>query len=235
MEEGEIVLCTVERIDGTIVFVRMEEGGQGTIVTSEIAPGRIRNLREYVVPNKKIVCKVLRIKPNGNVELSLRRVTQKETKELLNQYQTEKSYESIIKNILKDKAPSIIEKIKSQERLYDFIEEAKEKPSKLEKLTDKETANKILALANSQKNKHFIIKKEIKLTTLNENGLENIKNVLKSNEIKIRYIAAGKYSLEFETEDPKKGENIVRSFIENIEEMAKKEGMEFSIVENKQK
>jgi len=62
LEEGDLVLCTVEKIVGTIVFVNIDgEKKQGSIVLSEIAPGRIRNLRDYVVPKKKIVCKILRI------------------------------------------------------------------------------------------------------------------------------------------------------------------------------
>ena len=61
LEVGDIVLCTVDRIVGTIVFVKIDGDGEGSIILSEIAPGRIRNLREYVVPKKKIVCKVLRI------------------------------------------------------------------------------------------------------------------------------------------------------------------------------
>ena len=64
IEEGQIVLCTVDKIVGTTVFVKIEDNGEGTITTSEISPGRIRNLRKYVIPGKKIVCKVLNTK-NG--------------------------------------------------------------------------------------------------------------------------------------------------------------------------
>ena len=73
LEEGEIVLCTVDKIIGTTVFVKIEGNGEGTITTSEIAPGRIRNLRDYVSPGRKIVCKVLRVDVN-KISLSLRRV-----------------------------------------------------------------------------------------------------------------------------------------------------------------
>jgi len=72
LEVGDVVLCTVDKIAGTVVFVKIDRNGEGNIITSEIAPGRIRNLREYVVPKKKIVCKILRISPNGNINLSLR-------------------------------------------------------------------------------------------------------------------------------------------------------------------
>ena len=79
LEQGDVVLCTVEKINGTIVFVNIDDlNKQGSIILSEIAPGRIRNLRDYVVPKKKIVCKVLRETDRGDLHLSLRRVTQKE-------------------------------------------------------------------------------------------------------------------------------------------------------------
>ncbi|GAH54399.1 unnamed protein product, partial [marine sediment metagenome] len=47
IEEGDIVLCTVDRIIGTNVFVKIEDNGEGCIVFSEVAPGRIRNIRSY--------------------------------------------------------------------------------------------------------------------------------------------------------------------------------------------
>ena len=79
LEVGDLVMCTVDRIVGTVVFVKIDGYGEGGIIMSEIAPGRIRNLRDYVVPKKRIACKVLRISGN-RIDLSLRRVTPKEKK-----------------------------------------------------------------------------------------------------------------------------------------------------------
>src|SRR4030042_1348754 len=125
MEEGDIVLCTVDRIAGTVVFVKIEgEEKEGSIILSEIAPGRIRNLREYVIPKKKIVCKVLKIS-GGTISLSLRRVTMKERKEVMDEYKQEKSYMSILKSVLKEKSNEVIEQITKEGKLYDFFEEAR--------------------------------------------------------------------------------------------------------------
>ena len=42
LEVGDIILCTVERIAGTIVFVEIDgTNQQGSIILSEIAPGRM--------------------------------------------------------------------------------------------------------------------------------------------------------------------------------------------------
>src|SRR3989304_1847417 len=103
LDTGDIILCTVDHIVGTTVFVHIEGNGEASIVFSEIAPGRIRNIRDYVVPKKKIVCKVLRVS-GDRIDLSLRRVTQKEQKELKERYKQEKSYESILKGVLGNRA-----------------------------------------------------------------------------------------------------------------------------------
>ena len=77
-EEGELVLSTVTKIFGHSVFVHIEDyNKQGMVHISEISPGRIRNLRDYVVEGKKIVTVVLRVnKEKGHIDLSLRRVSE---------------------------------------------------------------------------------------------------------------------------------------------------------------
>jgi translation initiation factor 2 alpha subunit (eIF-2alpha) len=111
-QEGDVILCTVDKIDGTTVFVKTEDNFSGTIVFSEVAPGRIRNIRDYVVPNKKVACKVLRVSSN-NIDLSLRRVTAKERTEVLELNKQEQTAKSAINSILKEKAESTKEKIGS--------------------------------------------------------------------------------------------------------------------------
>ena len=61
LQEGDIVLCTVEKIAGTTIFLKIEDDGEGTMIVSEVSAGRIRNLRDYIVPNKKVVGKILSI------------------------------------------------------------------------------------------------------------------------------------------------------------------------------
>lgn len=232
LEEGDLVLCTVERIERTVVFVKVDEYGEGSIIMSEIAPGRIRNVRNYVVLRKKIVCKVLRISQSGNIELSLRRVTPKEKKEITEQYKQEKSYINIIKSVLGEKADKAIKEISKDERIFEFFEEVKENPKKLDKIFEKKDSKKILEIFSLQKQKIAIIKKEINLKSFNSNGLEEIKNIL--NNIKnaeIKYISAGRYSIKAESENLKKTDKMLKEITNEIEKRAKKLGAEFSIIE----
>lgn len=232
LEEGEIVLCTVEKIVGTVVFVIIDnEEKRGSIILSEIAPGRIRNLREYVIPKKRIVCKVLRTS-GETISLSLRRVTPKEKKEALELYNQEKSYTNILKSILKEKTDKVLEEISKKDRLSNFLEEAKENPKELEKIIGKENSNKILSILQEQKKKKTLIKKIILLRISEPNGVELIKEMLKKpNNIEIKYLAAGKYSLKIESEDAKKGDQELKTFIEKIEKKTKELGAYFELKE----
>ncbi|MEK6817503.1 MAG: hypothetical protein AABX80_01755 [Nanoarchaeota archaeon] len=232
LEESDLVLCTVDRIVGTVVFVKIEgEKREGNIIVSEIAPGRIRNLRDYVVPKKKIVCKVLRVSPE-RVDLSLRRVSQSEKKEVIEEHSQEKSYENILKSILGDNAEQIIGKIKEKENLYSFLEQAKQSPKQLEKLVGENNSKRILQIISKQKTKKSIIKKEFNLTSIHSNGINLTKELLENiNDVEISYLAAGKFSIKVQSEDPKKEEKRLRIILEDIEKKAKEKGMQFSTKE----
>jgi len=229
IEPGDILTCTVEKIIGTTVFVDIAGSNKkGTIILSEIAAGRIRNLRDYVVPKKTIICKVLRVMTD-QIELSLRRVKEKETKIALEKNKLEKSYISILKSVLKEKTPEILKKIKEKNSVQEFLDASKEDPKELEKLVGKEEAKKVLEIIKKQKEKIFHVKKEIKFTSSEPNGLELIKRILSENkEVEIKYLAAGKYSLSSKGENIKKTDQKIEELIKKIEEEAKRKNCEFS-------
>ena len=53
-EESELVLCTVTSVQYHSVFVDIDEYGKsGLIHISEVSPGRIRNIRDFVKEGKK--------------------------------------------------------------------------------------------------------------------------------------------------------------------------------------
>jgi len=225
LEEGQIVLCTVTKIIGTTVFVRIEDYNQeGTIITSEIAPGRIRNLRDYVVPNKKIVCRVLRLDKN-NVNLSLRRVSLKEKKEVIENYAKEKSIESALKTILKN-PENVIPKIKQNFGIMEFYQKAKENPKIMEKLMSKEEASKLAKIFQEKKEKEIIVKKKILLNSRAENGIVKLKKILPGEAT---YLAAGKFVLTIKDKNYKDANTKMNLLIREIEKKARGENCEFIV------
>jgi len=185
-----------------------------------------------VVPKKKIVCKVLRISKSGNIELSFRRVTQKERKELMEELKQEKSYVSILKSVMGEDSMKIIEEIMKSGKIFDFFEDAKENPKKLEILVGKENSKKIMEILNTQKEKKTTVKGEIILKSTAKNGLETIKKILeKIKNAEVRYISAGRYSLKAESNNMKDSDRRIREIEKEIEADSKKAGAEFGIIE----
>lgn len=234
MEEGDLVLCTVKEIEKTVVFVELPTGEKGTIVLSEVASGRIRNLREYVVPNKKIVCKILRLS-NGNIELSLRRVSSKEQKEVMDKFKQEQTSMSALRSILKEDYEKVSsEVLKKYPTLFDFLAEARENESILEKYIPKAVHEQVKKL--TEKKKKFVeVKKILKMKCLQSDGIKKIKELLVINDesIKTVYIAAGEFQLTFKGEDYKTLNKKVQTILDEIEKKAKKSSCEFSVEEKK--
>ncbi len=231
LEEGQIVLCTVQNIVGTTVFVKIDGDGEGTITTSEIAPGRIRNLRDYVVPGKKIVCKILGIK-GDRIFLSLRRVKQNEKKELLEALSKEKRFTAMLKTVLGEKAEKIIDNITKEYSLYDFFNIIKEDKKVINKFFLKAEAEKILKILDSKKEKEKEIRQNFNLSSREENGIVIVRDIINSSNNKnfeISYIAAGKYRIRMKGSEFKELKSQLHLLLEDIEKKAKKHKAEFSI------
>jgi translation initiation factor 2 subunit 1 len=234
LEEDSLVLGTVEKIEHMNVFVKLSNGKTGTIVTSEIAPGRIKNLRAYVAPNKIIVCKVLRIS-NNHIDLSLRRVTSKEKKEVLEKHQQEKDFEMGLKSILKENFLEIEKKIKEKfETLLDFLGKSQEDINILKEFIPNDFQEQISKLTE-KKRKEVEVKKKLKLKCIAPDGVHKIKEILKidKKEAKVTYISAGNYVITLKSEDYKTANRLMQKIIDNIEEKSKKSNCEISIEEKK--
>jgi translation initiation factor 2 alpha subunit (eIF-2alpha) len=235
LEEGQLVLCTVTKIVGTIVFVRIEEYNfEGTITFAEIFPGKIRNIRDFVFPGKKIVCKILNIKPEV-IELSFRRVKVNERNDFMERHKREKNYFAMLRTVLgQEESEKTVKTIKENENsLFEFVEEAREKPEVLEKYLKKDAAQKIAAILKEKKAKEKIVSKKFSLSSKASDGIVKVKETVKKAaencpECEISYTAAGKYLIKIKTKDPKKSDQQIRKTIETMEVLARKNNCIFN-------
>ncbi|MEM3374429.1 MAG: S1 RNA-binding domain-containing protein [Candidatus Woesearchaeota archaeon] len=237
-EESEIVMCTVTSVQFSSVFVNIDEYDlQGMIHISEIAAGRIRNIRDYVKEGKKIVCKVLRVnKEKKQVDLSLRRVNEKERKEKVNQIKLEQKAEAILDHVAKENK---IETKKLYDELstillndYEYLHNAFEdivvgnlKLKELKLKIDEKVLNEIEELVNLRfKPQHIEIKGVITLTSYESNGVEIIKEALLEAEktgCEIKYLGGGKYEISVKSTDYKEAETTLKKATEIIEQKVK--------------
>ena len=234
LEEDSLVLGIVEKIEHNNVFVKLPDGRTGTLVNSEIAPGRIRNLREYVALNKILVCKVLRISGN-NIELSLRRVTAKEKQEVMLIHQQERDFSMGLKSIIGEEYQAILENIKKEfKTISDFVKKVQEDETILDKYIPKKVKEQIKKLTE-KKQREVEVKKIIKLKCFDPEGIKKIREIfeMKDEKTKIIYVSAGNYLVTKKAEDYKKANKLMQEFTEQIEEKSKKHLCEITIEDKK--
>jgi translation initiation factor 2 subunit 1 len=238
-QEDELVLCTVTAVHFHSVFVKIDEYERtGLIHISEIAPGRIRNIRDYVVEGKKVVCKVLKIdKEKGHIDLSLRRVNEKQKRSKLNQIKQEQLAENIVEYLAKQqkKKPEELYKeitkklFEEYDGLFAAFEDASQDKIKLDKFIDKKLADELTVIIKQRiKPREIEVGGEITIISNAPNGVEVVKDILKKAESVegkplIKYKGAGIYTISIKSDDYKKAEKVLKEATENAAEEAKKQ------------
>ena len=244
-EEGELVLCTVTSVQHHSVFVRIDEYGKsGMIHISEISPGRIRNIRDYVVEGKVIVCKILRINmERGHIDLSLRRVSESQRREKVNEIKQEQKAEKIIEFVakqLKMTKDDIFNKIqepifKNYPTVYACFEQVINDDKVLSKLgIPKDIEPKLVEIIKQRiKPPEVEIQAKIHLTSYAPNGVELVKKALKrisegEGETTLTYLGGGSYAFSIKDSDFKSAEKKIKVIVEDAEKFCSKNDCKFS-------
>jgi translation initiation factor 2 subunit 1 len=239
-EEDELVLCTVTNVQHHSVFAKLDEYDKsGMIHISEISPGRIRNIRDYVVEGKKLVCKVLRIdKQKGHIDLSLRRVNESQRRNKLDQIKQETRAEKIIEGYCKQNKlefKSFYEKVSSivfskYEYIHECFNDLVEGKADLEKLGLEKKYTKGLVEIIKEKIKPAVIEitGELKLISYNEEGIDDIKSALKkagsSDSVRVLYLGAGRYKIVVTSSNYKDAEKIIKNSADKAIRFIEKKG-----------
>ena len=244
-KENEIVICTVKKILYHSIFVDLDEYEKqdGMIHISEIAPGRIRNIRDYVKEGKKLVCLVLRVnEKQRQVDLSLRRVSMslrnKKNEEHKQEIKAEKLMESVAKqnkSTLREYYEKIGFKLIEEFELlshafYEISSKGEEVISNL-KLPSKFTKPLVEVIKEKIKPPEVLVATQLILQNPESDGVEKIKKVLISAEeyskkkefkIKIIYISSPKYRVESYAPDYRTAKEQLEQLCEKIQKEIKK-------------
>lgn len=240
-EENEFVQCTVTGVNPHSVFVTLDEygGRTGMIHISEVAPGRIRNIRDYVQEGKKVVCKVLQVrKDRGHIDLSLRRVNDSQRRKKLNEIKQEQVAEKIIEYVArqnKKKTEELYKKLSENiledyDTIYDAFEDVVAGETSLTDYTDKKTAEALTEII-TQRIKPEIIKigGDLQITSYAPDGITHVRKALEQIEkegLDVRYLGAGSWHIELQGEDYKEAEKTLKKALTNIEAYADKHNMD---------
>ena len=98
-EEGELIVGTVYRVVSYGAFAKLEEysGKEAFIHISEVSSGWVKNIRDHVRENQKIVARVLRVNPKkGHVDASLKRIREDQRTKKIQQWKIEQKAEKFL-------------------------------------------------------------------------------------------------------------------------------------------
>ena len=219
-------------------YVKLDEYNdkEGLIHISEMSTRWVKNIRDHVRERQKIVLKVLRVNPEkGQIDLTLRRVTNSERSQKSLQRKRGKKADAILKvaaEKLKAKEPEIGEVrnkiIEKYGSLIDAFEESFESGEKiLSKIGTSPKWTKALyeEIKLRIKPEKVKVKATIELTSPNPDGIGDIKNALssinkikseKSTTIRAYTIGAPKYRIEVSAKDYSEAEGTLKKAEEEI-------------------
>jgi translation initiation factor 2 subunit 1 len=235
-ETGDLVIATIETVTDYGAYAKLDEfDKRGLLHVSEISSSWIRNIRDFIRENQKVVLKVLRVDhEKGHIDLSLRRVTKRERIEKIMVWKKERKADALLRGVaektglqieeLTQKAvPTILQKYD----LYEAFEKAAiEGAEVLTALGVPEN----LATAFAEVAQERIHVKLVKVRGVLEvkmskpNGVKVIKDAfhkargekIKDAKITFYVIAAPKYQLEVQAENYKRAEDVMQKTADNL-------------------
>ena len=236
-EFGELAIATIDSVMDYGAYANLDEyKRRGFLHISEISSARIRNVRDFVRENQKMVLKVLRVDvEKGHIDLSLRRVTKRERIEKIKAYKKDRKGETLLHAVAEkaglplhevyQKAGSILEE---KYGLYEGFEIAvKEGSEALTKLDISEDLARIIVQVAQERIRIKMVKVKgvLEVRCMKPNGVKCIQNAFISSkesheakDVKIEFavIAAPRYSVEVSADNWKRAEEFLEKVSESV-------------------
>ncbi|KZX16788.1 translation initiation factor IF-2 subunit alpha [Methanobrevibacter curvatus] len=216
--EGELIVATVYKVLNYGAFAKLEEyeGKEAFIHISEVSAGWVKNIRDYVRENQKIVARVLRVTPSkGHVDASLKRIREDQRTKKIQQWKIEQKAEKFLelagKSLNKDLDTSYSEVgyklIDIFGDIYGAFESAAEEGEST--LLDEDIPQEWIEIIVDVANKNITppevqISGYVDIETFVPNGVEIIKKALKaaeSDNIRVQSVGAPRYRLTVKSTD----------------------------------
>jgi translation initiation factor 2 subunit 1 len=237
-ESGEFVIATAVKLQEHGVYVNLDEYGKnGYIPIGEVSSTWVKNIKDFVKEGQKLVLKVIRIdERKGHVDLSLRKVTEREKKDKLIQYKKSKKAEKLLESAAKSLNKDYEEAVKNvgiplEDQfgdLYTALENTSAKgPDVLKAAGINEAwAKALYDIAKDHVEPPSVqVTGVIQLSASGPKGVEDIKKAIMEgkkdsakNGIKteITYVGAPRYRIEVTAKDYKSAEETMKQTADAI-------------------
>ena len=236
-EIGDLIIATIESVMDYGAYAKLDEyNRRGFLHISEISSTRIRNVRDFVRENQKMVLKVLRVDvEKGHIDLSLRRVTKRERIEKIKCWKKDRKGEALLHAVAEtvglpihevyQKAGVILEE---KYGLYEGFEKVvKEGVEVLTKLDIPEDIAKVIAQVAEERIRIKMVKVRgvLEVRCMKPNGVKCIKDAFidakksqKAKDAKIEFCvtAAPRYSVEVTADNWKRAEELLEEVSQSV-------------------
>ncbi len=261
-EPGELVVCTVTNVKNFGAFVwldeyptdpgrkklelraqnpdkadevKFEDGDfrEGFIHITEVAPGWIKYIRDYVREGQKAVCKVLKVdEQKGHIDLSLKSVNEHQKREKIQQYKNEQKADKLMEFVAREVGRSVddcwdefgyalVDKLGS---MYAAFETAVVDPGKIEKIAAGAAwAPGFLKVAKENITPPYVdIDGYVEITCPRPDGAKHIRDallkVVKDDKVavNVQYIGAPRYRLLVRAGDYKTAEEEMQKAAQKV-------------------
>lgn len=232
-EIGELVIATPIKIYDHGAYVNLDEFDKvGYIPIGEVASTWVKNIRDYIKEGHKLVLKVIRVdERKGHIDLSLKKVTDRERKEKLIQWKRSKKAEKILEEValeLKKPMKEAIEKvgILLEDHFGDLYTAMEASVINGPKILVEAGISEIWAQKIYEISKHHIELPTVKvsgvltLRSMKPKGVEDIKAALLLGEeregVEITNLGSPRYRIEVTARDYKTAEAILKETVDKI-------------------
>ncbi|HKZ88101.1 MAG TPA: translation initiation factor IF-2 subunit alpha [Candidatus Bathyarchaeia archaeon] len=244
-EPGDLVIATIETVTDYGAYAKLDEYiKRGLRHVSEITSSWIKNIRDFVRENQKMVLKVLRVDPEkGHIDLSLRRVTKRERIEKIKSWKKERKAEALLRGVAKKFGAPVEEVyqkagllIDEKYGLYEGFEKASKEDTKpLTKIGVTEDIAKSFAQVSEERIHVKLVKAKgtLELRCMNPNGVTCIQEAIasakkaekaKDTEVKFYVTAAPRYNVEAAAENWKRAEEFLQKVSQSVVKNITKQG-----------
>ena len=225
-EEGDLIVGTVHKVLSYGAFAKLEEyeGKEAFIHISEVSSGWVKNIRDYVRENQKIVARVLRVNPKkGHVDVSLKRIREDQRTRRMQQWKIEQKAEKLLEISAKSLNKSLDEAYEEVGYLimdefgdlYSGFELASDDGAKALTAIDisDDWAESITAVAKKNISTPEVqITGYVDITSYQPNGVEVIREALgsiESDKVEVQCVGAPKYRIMVTAEDYPTAEKVL--------------------------
>ncbi len=238
-EEGDLVVVTITDIDKNSAYAELDEyeDTKGLIHISEVSRSWVQDVSKELKEGEKNVAQVIGDEGKGTLDLSLKRVNDKQKKDAMARWNKEKKADKFVKQLadkLNEDVEDLYEEVvfpmqKEFGSSFTGFEISVGEEEKLEGMFDDELIEAIQEVASENINlKQEKFEGEIELEYSQGDGIERVKKTFSDlgDGIEIQYISAPKYGITAWGRNTELAKKRMDTAVEKIREKADELGTE---------